>query len=133
MKNNVHEYCLYKGSLNIPEYRCLLIGRVQSLYTIEHAVENIAYYRCYSISVTLLSLDQTILKYYYQIAPEDDIVEVKVDFCNSQPLQPHLLGNYSQIIINWTGHVILQRDNFPIGPKCAISQSATCQRLGQAF
>ncbi|XP_023324917.1 uncharacterized protein LOC111698736 isoform X2 [Eurytemora carolleeae] len=26
-----------------------------------------------------------------KIAPEDDIVEVKVDFCNSQPLQPHLL------------------------------------------
>ena len=34
---------LFKGSLNIPEYRCLLIGRVQFLYTIEHAVENIAY------------------------------------------------------------------------------------------
>jgi len=34
---------LFKGSLNIPEYRSLLIGRVQYLYTIEHAVENIAY------------------------------------------------------------------------------------------
>ena len=33
-----------KESLNIPEYRCLLIGRVQYLYTIEHAVENIAYF-----------------------------------------------------------------------------------------
>ncbi len=33
-------------STDIPEYRCLLIGRVQYLYTIEHAVENIAYYRC---------------------------------------------------------------------------------------
>ena len=32
-----------KGSLNIPEYRCSLIGRAQNLYTIEHAVENIAY------------------------------------------------------------------------------------------
>ena len=31
--------------LNIPEYRCLLIGRVQYLYTTEHAVENIA---CFS-------------------------------------------------------------------------------------
>ena len=40
---------LFKGSLKDlkdPEYRCLLIGRVQYLYTIEHAVENIAYYRC---------------------------------------------------------------------------------------
>ena len=54
IKHNVYEYCLFlkilnflsKGSLNIPEYRCLLIGRVQCLYTIEHAVENIAYYRC---------------------------------------------------------------------------------------
>ena len=33
-----------KGSLNILEYRCLLIGHVQYLYTIEHAVENIAYH-----------------------------------------------------------------------------------------
>ena len=33
-----------KESLNIPEYRCLLIGRVQYLYTIEHAVGNIAYF-----------------------------------------------------------------------------------------
>ena len=64
MKHNVYEYCLYskilhflfKGSLNIPDYRCLLIGLVQYLYTIEHAVENIVYYRCLSISVTLLSL-----------------------------------------------------------------------------
>ena len=36
---------LFNGSLNIPEYRCLLIGHVQYLYTIEHAVKNIAYYR----------------------------------------------------------------------------------------
>ena len=43
-----------KGSLNIPEYICLLVVRVQYLYTIEHAVENIAYYRFQSISVTLL-------------------------------------------------------------------------------
>ena len=28
---------LFKGSLNIPEFRCLLIGRVQYLYTTEHA------------------------------------------------------------------------------------------------
>ena len=48
---------LFKGSLNIPEYRCLLIGRVQYLYTIEHDAEIIAYYRFLSmISVTLLSL-----------------------------------------------------------------------------
>ena len=33
-----------KGSLKILEYRCLLIGRVQYLYTKEHAVENIAYF-----------------------------------------------------------------------------------------
>ena len=45
-----------KGSLNIPEYRCLLIGRLQYLYIIEHAVENIAHHRFQSISVTLLSL-----------------------------------------------------------------------------
>ena len=58
IKHNVYEFCLFlkilhflfKGSLIIPEYRCLLIGRVQYLYTIEHAVENIANYRCYSIS-----------------------------------------------------------------------------------
>ena len=62
MKNNIYEFSLIlkiscfvsKGSLNIPEYRCLLIGRVQ--YTIEHAVENIAYHRFQLISVTLLSL-----------------------------------------------------------------------------
>jgi len=33
-----------KESLNIPEYRCLLIGRVENLHTIEQAVENIAYF-----------------------------------------------------------------------------------------
>ena len=50
MKHNIYEFSLFKilcfvskGSLNIPEYRCLLIGRVQYEYTIEHAVENIAY------------------------------------------------------------------------------------------
>ena len=50
MKHYIDEFSLtlkilcfvYKGSLNIPEYRCLLIGRVQYLYIIEHAVENIA-------------------------------------------------------------------------------------------
>ena len=64
MKHNIYEFSLLlkilcfvsKGSLNIPEYRCLLIGCVQYLYTIEHAVENIAYHRFQSISVTLLSL-----------------------------------------------------------------------------
>ena len=45
-----------KGSLNIAEYRCLLIGRVQYLYTIEHAVENITNHWFQSISVTVLSL-----------------------------------------------------------------------------
>ena len=54
IKQNVYEYCLilkilhflFQGSISIPEYRCLLIVRVQYLYIIEHAVENIAYYRC---------------------------------------------------------------------------------------
>ena len=63
---NIYEFSLFlkilcfisKGSLNIPEYRCLLIGRVLHLYTIQmfadwsctalvhnkHAVENIAYF-----------------------------------------------------------------------------------------
>ena len=51
MKHNAYDYCLFlkilhflfKGSLNIPEYGCLQIGRVQCkyLYTVEHAVENI--------------------------------------------------------------------------------------------
>ena len=52
-------YFLSNGYLNIPEYRRLLnlIGRVQYLYIIEHAVENINYHRFQSISVTLLSLD----------------------------------------------------------------------------
>ena len=53
MKHYIYEFSLFlkilcfepKGSLNIPEYRCLLIGRVQYLYTIEHSVENIAYHR----------------------------------------------------------------------------------------
>ena len=66
MKNNIYEFSLIlkiscfvsKGSLNIPEYRCLLIGRVQCLYTIQPVVENmnIAYHRFQLISVTLLSL-----------------------------------------------------------------------------
>ena len=67
MKHNIYEFSLllkilcflFKGSLNIPEYRGLLIGRVQYLYTIEHAMENIAYHRFQSISATLLSLDIT--------------------------------------------------------------------------
>ena len=66
MKHNIYEFSLFlkilcfvtKESLNIPEYRCLLIGRVQYLYTIEHAVENIAFHRFQSISVTLLSLEE---------------------------------------------------------------------------
>ena len=64
MKHNIYEFSLclkilcivFKRSLNIPEYICLLIGRVQHLYTIENVVENIAYYRFQLISVTLLSL-----------------------------------------------------------------------------
>ena len=55
---------VFKGSLNIPEYRCLLIGRVQYLYTMEHAVKNIAYYRCLTISVSLLSLALSDLQWY---------------------------------------------------------------------
>ena len=66
MKHNIYEFSLFlkilcfesKGSLKIPEYRCFLIGRVQYLYTVEHAVENIAYHRFQSIPVTLLSLVQ---------------------------------------------------------------------------
>ena len=52
MKHNIYEFSLFlkilyfvsNGFLNIPEYRCLLIGRVH-MYTIEHAVENIIYHR----------------------------------------------------------------------------------------
>ena len=69
MKHNIYEFSLFliilcfvsEGSLNIPEYRCLLIGRVQYLYIIEHTVENIAFHRFQSISVTLLSLNKTYL------------------------------------------------------------------------
>ena len=50
MKHNIYEFSLFLKILhfvykilNIPEYRCWLIGRVQYLYSIEHAVENIAY------------------------------------------------------------------------------------------
>ena len=47
MKHNIYKFGLFlkilyfvsKGSLKIPEYRYLLIGRVQYLYTIEHDVE----------------------------------------------------------------------------------------------
>ena len=64
IKHNIYEFGLFlkilyflsKVFLNIPEYRFLLIGRVQYLYTIEHVVKNIAYQRFQSISVTLLSL-----------------------------------------------------------------------------
>ena len=64
MKLNIYEFSLFlkilcfvsKVSLNIPEYRCLLIDRILYFYTIEHAVENIAYHRFQLISVTLLSL-----------------------------------------------------------------------------
>ena len=67
MNDKIYEFSLFlkilyfvsKGPFNIPEYRCLLIGRVQDLYTIEHAVENIAFQRFQSNSVTLLSLDIT--------------------------------------------------------------------------
>ena len=53
MKHKIYELSLFlkilyfvsKGSSNIPEYRCLLIGRLQYLYTIEPAVENIEYFR----------------------------------------------------------------------------------------
>ena len=36
-------YMLSKGSLNVPEYRRLLIGHVLQLYPMEPAVENIAF------------------------------------------------------------------------------------------
>ena len=75
MKHNIYEFSLFlkilcfifKGSLNIPEYRWLLIGRVQYLYTIEHAVGNITYHRFQSISVTLLSLVMPEFPYNKQI------------------------------------------------------------------
>ena len=68
MQHKIYEFLQFlkilcfvsKGSLNIPEYRYLLIGRVQYLYTIEHAVENIAYRKFQSIFVTLLSLLYTL-------------------------------------------------------------------------
>ena len=52
MKHNIYGFSLFlkilcfvsKESLNIPEYRCLLIGPLQYLYTIEQADENIAYF-----------------------------------------------------------------------------------------
>ena len=64
MKHNIYKFSLFlkmlcfvsKGSLNIPVYKCALTGRVQYLYTLEHAVEIIAYHMFQSISVTLLSL-----------------------------------------------------------------------------
>ena len=36
-------YFALKGSLNIPEYRSLFIGRVLQLYNMKPAVEHIAY------------------------------------------------------------------------------------------
>ena len=69
MKHNIYEFCLFlkilyfllKGSFNIPEYRCLLIGHVQYLYTIDRAVEDIAYRiaSIYLYSVIFLSLMPT--------------------------------------------------------------------------
>ena len=64
MKHIIYEFSQFlkilcfvsKGSLNIPEFICLLSCRVQCLYTLEHAVENIAYHRFQLISVTFLSL-----------------------------------------------------------------------------
>ena len=75
MKHDINEFSFFlkilcfvtKGSLNIPEYRCLLIGCVQYLYTIEHAVANIAYHSFWSISVTLLSLALTYQEYLQNI------------------------------------------------------------------
>ena len=71
MKHNMNQSIfenfvfIYKGSINIPGYKCLLIGRVQYLYTIEPAVENIAYHRIQLISVTLLSLLTTVVSSIY--------------------------------------------------------------------
>ena len=36
-------YFVSKGSFNIPEYGCMLIGRVLQLYTMEPAAEDIAF------------------------------------------------------------------------------------------
>ena len=77
MKQNIYEFSLFlkilyfvsKGSLNIPEYRCLLIGGIQYLYTIEHAVENIPYHRFQLISL-LLSIDFS--------GKKDQIIEYKL-------------------------------------------------------
>jgi len=65
MKHKIYEFSLVlkilyfvsKGSLNILEYRCLLICNVKYLHTIEPAVENIVYFRFQLISVTLLTLN----------------------------------------------------------------------------
>ena len=51
MKHKIYEFSLFfkilcfasKGSLNIPENRSLLIGRVLQLYTMEPSVKNIAF------------------------------------------------------------------------------------------
>ena len=82
MKHNIYEFSLYlkilcfvsKRSLNIPEYRCLLIGRVQYLYTIEHAVENIAYHR-----LTILSL----IRWLKILSPSFDVIENVSTTCTS--------------------------------------------------
>ena len=67
MKHNIYEFSLFLKILCFEskgEYRCLLIGRVQYLYTIEHAVENIAYQWFQSIPGTLLFLLQANFFYW---------------------------------------------------------------------
>ena len=66
-------YVLYhKGSINIPEYRCFLIGCVQYLYIIEHAEENIASVSidlCNSLSLAvtghILNIILAFMEYYF--------------------------------------------------------------------
>ena len=66
MKHSIYEFSLFlkilcfesKESLNFPEDRCLLVGRVQCIleHNITCSVENIAYHRIQSISVPTYSL-----------------------------------------------------------------------------
>ena len=60
-------YFLFKGSLNIPDYRYLLIGRVQYLYTKEHAVE----YRNLQV---LIDLYNSLISEWYRCELEIEMV-----------------------------------------------------------
>ena len=57
--NSVYLCIESKGSLYIPKYRCLLICRVQYMYTIEHTVGYIAYHRFQLCSSLISGLKST--------------------------------------------------------------------------